>query len=224
MKILILVITLGLVGCASDKLRQLDTSFEKQGEVGSASVGIKDERAILQEKRSGEDELRLQIWRNYQLENDLNHEFHMTQWCYEDLADPRLGGNGDVADAPDLKNLKNSVTIKEEIGLEEKRLVVVRTSSFVEQLKVERDYEKSMKEMISEIKKTRGSCERKMGVARIKAGLPSKRYQGKVLVTPAGNVREVVKEHEKSLDDAFRIKEETAPVVVPQKLEEPIKE
>lgn len=208
MKYLFLVTLFALVGCASNKLKELDTTIDPQGStVNGGVIGIQDERAVIQEKRTGEEELRLQIWRNYQLENDLNHEYHMTQWCYEDLADPRLGGNGEVADAPDMKKLKNSVAVKEEIGLEDKRLVVVKTSSFNEQLAVERQYEKAMSEMIREVKKTRGNCERKMGVARVKAGLPSKRYQGKAVINKQGNVQEVIKEHEHTLDDAFRIKE-----------------
>lgn len=206
MKILIVLLVFGFTGCATNELKELDTKIEVQGDVAGKSLGLQDDVAVLQEKRLGEDELRLQIWRNYQLENDLNHQFHMTEWCYEDLADPRLGGNGEVADAPDLKKIKNSAKVKEEIGLEDKRIVVVKTSNFVEALQVERQYEKSLADMLIEVKKTRGSCERKMGVARIKAGLPSKRFQGKVLVNQKGNVQEVVKEHENNLDDAFDIK------------------
>lgn len=209
MKYIVLLLTVLTVGCASNKLKSVDSSLDSlQGSTSNGAViGVKDNQAVIQEKRSGEDELRLQIWRNYQLENDLNHEFHMTQWCYEDLADPRLGGNGEVAEAPDLKKIKNAVAVKEEIGLENKRLIVVRTSSFLEQLEVERQYEKAMGSMLQEVKKTRSSCERKMGVARIKAGLPSKRYQGKPLITPAGTVDRMLAPHENSLDDAFKIKE-----------------
>lgn len=204
---MILSIMFMAVGCASNKIKQLDTEMEIKGTTSQGFVGLKDNQAIIQEKKSADDELRVQQWKNYQLENDLNHEYHMVEWCYSDLSDPRLGGNGDVAEAPDLKNLKNSVAIKEELGLEGEKLVVVKTYSFEEQLKVERQYEQSMASMIKEIKKTRSSCERKMGAARVKAGLPSKRIQGKITITPDGRVGEVIKEHENNLDDAFRIAE-----------------
>ena len=209
MKYLGLILMIMVTGCASSqKLGKVDSRLDSiQGSAeGGAVIGIKDNQAVIQEKRSGEDELRLQLWKNYQLENDLNHEYYMTEWCYEDLADPRLGGNGEVANAPDLKKIKNSVEVKEEIGLEDKRLVVVKTSSFIEELKVEREYEKAMKEMLSEVKKTRSSCERKMGVARLKAGLPSKRYQGKAIITPSGSIDHMVSPQENNLDDAFKIK------------------
>ena len=62
--------------------------------------------------------------------------------------------------------------------------------------------------MIKEVKKTRAVCERKMGVARIKAGLPSKRYQGKPVITPTGKVDKMIAPNENSLDDAFKIKEQ----------------
>ncbi len=204
------LIFVSMVGCSSvQKLTNVDTKLDSvQGNAGGDKViGVKDDVAVIQEKRSGEDELRLQLWKNYQLENDLNHEFYMTEWCYEDLSDPRLGGNGEVALAPDMKKIKNSVSVKEEIGLEDKRLVVVKTSNFIDQLKVERDYTKSLEDMISTVKRTRTSCERKMGVARLKAGLPAKRYQGKAVITPAGTVDRMLAPNENNLDDAFQIKE-----------------
>lgn len=200
------------VGCSStQKLSNVDTKLDSlQGNAGGDRIiGVKDDIAVIQEKRSGEDELRLQLWKNYQLENDLNHEFYMTEWCYEDLSDPRLGGNGEVAEAPEMKRIKNSVAVKEEIGLEDKRLVVVKTTSFMDQLKVERDYTKSLEDMISAVKRTRTSCERKMGVARLKAGLPAKRYQGKPVITSAGTIDRMLAPNENSLDDAFQIKEQS---------------
>lgn len=199
-----------MVGCSSvQKLTNVDSKLDSvQGNAGGDKIiGVKDDIAVIQEKRSGEDELRLQLWKNYQLENDLNHEFYMAEWCYEDLSDPRLGGNGEVALAPDMKKIKNSVAVKEEIGLEDKRLVVLKTTNFIDQLKVERDYTKSLEDMISVVKKTRTACERKMGIARLKAGLPAKRYQGKAVITPAGNVERLLAPPEHNLDDAFEIKE-----------------
>ena len=209
MKYLSLLLVVGLmVGCASG-VKKLDTQLDSvQGQTQNGVIGLKDNQAVIQEKRSAEDELRVQVWKNYQLENDLNHEYYMVLWCYDDLADPRLGGNGEVSEAPNLKKIKNSVAVKEEFGLEDKRLVVVKTSSFEDELKVERQYETAMTTMLSEVKRTRGACERKMGVARIKAGLPSKRYQGKPVITPAGTLDHMIAPHESNLDNAFKIKEQ----------------
>lgn len=207
------ILLLGMVGCASNKIKQLDTEIDVKGQTSNGVVGLQDNYAVIQEKRSADEELRIQQWRNYQVENELNHEYYMTEWCYNDLADPRLGGKGEVAEAPDMSKLKNAPEIKEELGLEGEKLVVVKTYSFPEKLKVERDYELAMNAMLKEVKKTRASCERKMGVARLKAGLPAKRNQGKITVTPTGQVKEVLKEHEQNLDDAFRIKKAQEPAV-----------
>lgn len=214
------ILVLGMVGCASNKIKQLDTEIDVKGQTSNGVIGLQNDYAMIQEKRSAEEELRIQQWRNYQVENDLNHEYHMTEWCYNDLADPRLGGNGDVAEAPDMSKLKSSPQIKEELGLEGEKLVVVKTYSYPEKLKVERDYEMAMTSMMKEVKKTRASCERKMGAARLKAGLPAKRQQGKITVTPAGTVKEVLKEHENNLDDAFRIKKASEPKRVPSAKED----
>lgn len=209
------ILLMGMVGCASNKIKQLDTEIEVKGQTSNGVIGLQNNYAMIQEKRSAEDELRIQQWRNYQVENDLNHEYYMTEWCYSDLSDPRLGGKSEVAEAPDMSKLKSSPQIKEELGLEGEKLVVVKTYSFPEKLKVERDYEQAMNTMLKEVKKTRASCERKMGAARLKAGLPSQRQQGKITVNPSGQVKEVVKEHETNLDDAFRIKKAQEPKRVP---------
>ena len=212
MKTLVMtILVLGMVGCASNKIKQLDTEIDVKGQTSTGVVGLQDNQAVIQEKHSADEELRLQQWKNYQVENDLNHEYYMTEWCYNDLADPRLGGQGEVAEAPDMSKLKSAPQIKEELGLEGEKLVVVKTYSFAEKLKVERDYEVAMNNMLKEVKKTRASCERKMGAARIKAGLPAKRQEGKITVTPTGQVKAVIKEHEQNLDDAFRMKKAQEP-------------
>lgn len=212
MKYLIMLSLFALIGCASgDKVKQLDTEIDVKGTTQHGVVGLQDDVAVIQEKRMADDELRIQQWKNFQLENDLNHEYHMANWCYEDLSDPRLGGNGEMSQAPEVTSMKDSVKIKEELGLEGEKLVVVKTYSFKDQLNVERQYEKSLTEMTKHVKKTRSECERKMAVARLKVGLPAKRYQGKVKISPQGTVDEVVKEHEQNLDDAFRIQGATAP-------------
>lgn len=215
MKKLIPLITLSLVlaSCASSEIKQLDTEMDVKGTTSQGLVGVKDNKAIIQEKHLADDELRIQQWKNFQLENDLNHEYHMTQWCYNDLSDPRLGGNGEVTEAPDLQKLKNVTSVKQELGLEGENLVVVKTSSFAEKLAAEQQYEKSLQEMLGEVKKTRASCERKMTAARVKAGLPGKRTDGRYTINPDGKVNTVIQAPERSLDDAFATKKATEPQV-----------
>ena len=204
----ILVLLLS-VSCAS--IKQLDTSLEPKGTTNEGGVvGLKDGEAVIMKKTAADDELRVVQWKNFQLENDLNHEYHMTKWCYEDLSDPRLGGNGELSSMPPMNTIKKAVEVKEELGLEGEKLIVLKQSSFKEQLQVEKDYTKSLSLMIAEVKQTKQECERKMGVARVKAGLPSKRQKGEVKFSPNGVVEEVLKIQEKSLDDAFKTKQDMA--------------
>lgn len=205
MKTTLMITLFVLIGCSSNKVGQLNTEIDPKGFTRNGVIGLKDNEAIIQEKVKASDELEIQQWKNFALENELNHEHYMAMWCYNDLSDPRLGGNGELPNSPSVMNLKDSVKIKEELGLDGENLIIMRTSSFKEQLEVERKYFKSLTLMNQEVKKSRASCERKMTVARLKAGLPSKRYQGEITINKKGEVDSVIKEHEKNLDDAFRI-------------------
>lgn len=211
MKYLLIISLVIVSACSSNKIKPLDTNIDIKGTTSNGVLGLQNNEAVIQEKRKADDELRLQEWSNFQLENELNHEHYMVMWCYEDLADPRLGGNGEMPKTPEIMNMKNSVAIKEELGLEGTRLMVVKTSSFKERLEVERSYEKSLIEMTKLVKQSRKDCERKMTVARLKAGLPGKRYQGKITVDKNGHTDTVIQQHEHNLDDAFNIKEKSKP-------------
>ena len=59
--------------------------------------------------------------------------------------------------------------------------------------------------MLKTVRSQKDDCERRMGQARVKVGLPAKRYQGVTTLTPEGNVEKVVQPHEANLDDAFKI-------------------
>ena len=213
MKKIILGLALAVIvtGCASsEKVREIDTSIDKKGQVLNGDVGLNDKgEAIIQKQSAADDELRGLVWQNNQLESDLSSEAYMLNWCREDLADPRLGGSGDVVEIPEIDNMKPTTDLKEELGLVGGRLVVVSKESFTQRLASEKAYQTSLEKMIKQVSKNRKSCEIKMGMARRKAGLQSSRYQGQIKVTPQGTVGEVLAPHEHNLDDAFRIKSES---------------
>ena len=74
MKYLIMLSLLTLVGCASgDKVKQLDTEIDVKGTTQHGVVGLQDDVAVIQEKRMADDELRIQQWKNFQLEMGLEH-------------------------------------------------------------------------------------------------------------------------------------------------------
>ena len=203
-------LTLMLSACSTNQVKQLDTEIDPKGTSQEGVVGLKDGEAIIQQKQQADLELKGVQWQNYDLENELSHEQSQVKWCYTDLADPRLGGSGDVSDMPESV-IKPSVKVKEELGLEGNNLIVMKTMDFKEKLQAEKTYQQELIKMLSLAKTTREKCERKMGYARVKAGLPSQRFQGRITITPEGNVGSVLAPHEHSLDDAFKIKKERVP-------------
>ena len=206
-KILTLALFLGITACSTNQVKQLDTSLDPKGNTNEGTLGLKDGEAIIQQKNQADLELKGVQWQNYDLENELGHEQSLVKWCYTDLADPRLGGSGEVTEMPELA-VKPAVKVKEELGLEGENLIILKTTDFKEKLQAEKKYGQELSKLLTLAKQTREKCERKMGYARVKAGLPSQRYQGKITITPEGNVGEVLAPHENSLDDAFKIKKE----------------
>lgn len=200
----LIIITLG---CTSPEhqVTEIDTQLDVKGTVNGSSLGLNEEgQAILQTETSADTELRNQIWENNDLESKLYHEYHMLKWCRKDIADPRLGGQGEITKLPEIDDMKTTNEYKEEFGLDGNRLKVVKKEQYVERLKSERKYFKTLKNMTKTVKRSRENCELLMGSARIKAGLPAKRYQGKVSLNDDGTVDNVIHAQEKSLDDAFR--------------------
>ncbi len=211
-KILLLLIStsaLFLGACASkEKVKQIDVKIEEKGTAVGGVIGLNDDgEAIIQTQTKADQELRGLIWQNNDLEMGLNHEVALLERCREEIADPRLGGNGEIVEIPEIDRMKPTTDLKRELGLVGSDLVVVTKESLPKRLQAERTYQESLEKMSSQVKKHRKNCEFKMGVARTKAGLPSQRYQGKITITPDGKVGQVLERHENNLDDAFDINE-----------------
>ena len=196
--------------CASkDKVKQIDTTIEEKGVVSGGVVGLNDKgEAIIQTQNRADQELRALIWQNNELEMNFRHEVSNLERCREEIADPRLGGNGDIVQIPEIDNMKPTTDLRKELGLVNGNLMVVSKESLPQRLQSETTYQQSLEKMISQVTKHKKSCEFKMGVARSRAGLPSTRYQGKITITGDGKVGQVLAPHEHNLDDAFRIKSE----------------
>ena len=228
MKKIILTLSIVLLSaCASkEKVQNVDTALDKKGVINNGIIGLNDEGvAIIQKENAADQELRGLIWLNNQREMDLNHESYNLERCREEIADPRLGGSGDVVEIPEIDNMKPTYEIKKQLGLVNGNLVYVTKESFQQRMAAEESYGSAMDNITKQIKKHRRSCEIKMGIARRKAGLPSSRYQGNISVTSDGKVDRVLAPHEHNLDDAFRIKEENeaqkrAPAAIPKKVKD----
>jgi hypothetical protein len=207
MRYLVIIIVFA-TGCATNpyKVKEIDTKIESKGRVGDSTLGLNDKKeAILQEEVSASDELVIQENVNMKIQEDLENENFKLKECRMDLADPRLGGRGDIPAIPEVDNLKPADDIKEEMGLTDQGdLKITKKTYFVDKLKSSRKYETTLRKMVKVTKKYREECEFKMGIARRNAGLPSQRYQGEGFFQNGVWVQ--TKDNERTLDDGFRIR------------------
>ena len=202
-------LVLALSGCSSNKyeVKQVDTKMDVQGHFDGKSIGLDDKnQAIIQQETSAESELKQQQLKNYDTERKLNYNYAQLTQCRQELADPRLGGNGQMTEIPEIDQMKGTGQIKEDVGLTEQgQLEVVKKEYYIDRLQRERRYGDTMKDMLRLIDKYNHTCQQEMGVARVKVGLPSERYQAVGHFDPDGNwVLE--RKAEKTLDDAFEIR------------------
>jgi hypothetical protein len=182
------------VSCATGyKVQSIETSLQAKGQVNGRTVGLNDKKEIiLQEEVQADDEMRIILIVNDKFEFDLGYEIHMVNRCRKELSDPRLGGNGELPTLSKMDGLKTPEQIKEEIGItDEGDIKVVKKTYFIDALKAQKRYKITLEKMIVLSKEQREECEYKMGNARMKAGLPSARFEGDV--------------YERSLDEAFEI-------------------
>lgn len=203
----IIMLAMLFVGCATEhKAKTIDLSLETKGQIGNKTLGLNDDKEmILQEEQAASDELRIQEAVNLKLQFELEQDSHTLKRCRMDLADPRLGGSGSMPAVDDIDGMKAPETIKEEIGLTDNGdLKVVKKGYFLDKLRIERSYEKSLRKMISTVGKHKEECEFKMGIARRAAGLPGTRFQGSGYQSNDGDWVQTDR-HENNLDDAFEI-------------------
>ena len=108
-----------LLACtSSEQVKDINTDLEK-GQVGRSKLGVNDDNeAILQTETDADKELQAQIWANDSLESKLQHYTLEFEDCRLYLADPRLGGTGEIKDLPEVGDFKVDTNTKEEIGVD----------------------------------------------------------------------------------------------------------
>jgi hypothetical protein len=183
------------VSCATGyKVQSIETSLQAKGQVNGRTVGLNDKKEIiLQEEVQADNEMNSLISASNHHEFNLNHELHMINRCRKEMSDPRLGGNGELPKLSKMEGLKTPENIKEEIGItEDGDIKVVKKTYFIDALKSQKRYVITLEKMLALSKEQREECEYKMGIVRMKVGLPSKRFEGDGIF-------------ERSLDEAFEI-------------------
>lgn len=198
----------GGLGCqSSEEVQTIDTAVEVKGQVDDKKLGLNDDgEAILQREVDADDEFLIQQRLNLELESDLEHQRKQLETCSIDMADPRLGGDGEFPELDEPGARMSPGEIREEFGLnEDGQLKVVQRESFVKNLKVARKYEGRLRTLIDMTERHRRKCEMRMRTARVKAGLPADRYRAEGYFESGGRWIETRKA-ELSIDDAFEIK------------------
>ena len=120
LKFIFCVSLFSLFSCSSNRVKKIDDKLDtnpKGTTQGGGVIGIKDGQVVIQEEASADDELRVQQWKNWDLEVKINEEKHWLHRCQQDVADPRLGGNGKIIESPEISGLQSPSTIKEQIGI-----------------------------------------------------------------------------------------------------------
>ncbi len=195
-----------MAGCATSEheAKKLDTKLDAKGSTENGRVGIDDDgKVVIQSEIDAAEELRTQQWVNNKLESDIKQQYAELKRCRLDMSDPRLGGDGSIATLPEVDNMKSMIDVKEQFGIaEDDDLKLVKREFFLDRLKKERKYGKSLKNMKRLLVRHHDECSQKMAIARRRNGLPSKRYESEGYFSNDGTWV-TTKKAERNLDDAF---------------------
>lgn len=193
-------------GCSSvQKVAHIKTELEVKSQSSLHMIGIDEKgQAIIQREVDADNKLRDLRWNIYDLEQKIQAGHSDLERCRVELADPRLGGGGNIIDIPEVDTAKDTSSLKEEFGLTENgELKVVQKQLFVDKLSSERKYIAALNNLWGTLSKHKKQCERELGAARVKNGLPSNRYVSRGKFGTEG--RYIQSEPaEQNLDDAFR--------------------
>jgi len=149
------------VGCfTTNKVQTLDTRLDVKGQVGDRKLGLNDKNeAILQEEVAAESELTTQINVSYYKQERLEMVVEELKICMTERAKLANGGSGSYPSIPESTALKNLAKTEEEFGLVGGNLRIVRKSSFVETLKMQRLLVERIEKEHNDIKRLLEQCE-----------------------------------------------------------------
>lgn len=187
-------------------VKPVDTHLQKQDAIGEEDIGVtRDKELIIQKKQTLSRVLEEQIWRNKAILDSLESFSFKLDDCYTYLIDPRLGGNSEVFEMPQLDPIVEN-PMREEIGYDSYgEYKVVHKEYYQGRLKTERAKELSLKKMEKVLAKSYKSCKALLIEARLRYGLPGEKYPAVTGKNRFGRLI-ILRKAEKNLDDAFEIK------------------
>ena len=187
-------------------LGPVDTKLDRHGSLGNEYIGVNEDEEFIIQKESNVDSLLQDVrWSNEALEDEIESVHHELEECHSYLIDPRLGGNSEVFELPELDQISTE-TGTEEVGYNsDGNYKVVHKKIYLRHLNDERAKNTSLKKMKKVLEKTNKHCQALLVKARLDSGLPARKYKAVVRKSPTGELV-IIRTAERSLDDAFRIK------------------
>lgn len=156
-------------GCATPaphsviELKDEQTQVKGRALDGSITLNAKNQVQV-ENSRTVEFELQVQDLQNSHLQDEINSELFNLRACRSTMADPALGGTGEVAAFPDIETGRVGHDGSEEVGLSKEGDLKIVTKQFLdERLAAERKYAADMRAKIKAVKPMREECERKLG-------------------------------------------------------------
>ena len=200
-------------GCSTAKIQKLDTEIATQGAIGNQMIGIDTKgNAVVQEEITAEAMIREIRWSNADLSQSIVYKHKELDRCRDEIADPRLGGNGDITEIPELDATKLETSVSEQFGMRKNGdLIILKKQSYQDRLNDERKYEASLKQLDRLLNKHLSKCMKENQIARVKSGLPAKRFSGVGKFNSDGSYS-LMRAQESNIDDAFKYSN-TAPAV-----------
>jgi len=199
------------VSCSNpNKAKDIDPTIDQKGSYQGNKIGLnEDKEVVVQSEKDADQELRETGWKVYDHEQKLKTDHEGLTRCREELADPRLGGSGTMAEIPEIDDMKETNEIREEMGITPKgELKIVKKEMYKEKLDATRKYREKLEAMSKVISKHKTTCDREYSYARVKAGLPAKRFESKGYFENGRYVQ--TRAPERTLDDAFKIASQEA--------------
>jgi hypothetical protein len=166
----LLLLILFSVACSTPhEVKELESGeLDIKGSTTYGKVGLNEKKqVVIRNEKSADFELTVQQMANERLRDEAIREVRVLQLCREELADPRLGGNGKITNLPAVDGLQAVVEQREEVGLDEGgNLNVVQEEYFMERLKAERKYEKDVRRLLETATKHRKECDMQLTAAK----------------------------------------------------------
>jgi len=162
--LILVTLVLVSVGCSSrsnNEVREVETKLDAKGSTGTHVIGLdKNGDATMQQEKQLSAEIRTVQHVNENLRLDLKSEFFELKGCLKKRA---KAGDGKMPEISDFDDIETASNAKEEVGLVDGQLKIVRKEGAIDRLKAERTQNDELRALLKSVKKHRERCEFEAG-------------------------------------------------------------